>query len=246
MKKYLLSALVVLCACVYGQATLRAATLTAYTTQADFQNALATPFGSYQTDLDGIGIGQASAIPFSDEGYGFTVAAETAGSNTLVVSQIGGSGPPQYATPLTATDDLLVNAFSSGVLAFGANFFVTDSNEAQVSQQLTVEFTFGDTTTELRTFTATSQSDAFWGLVSDSPITLVTLQSPGSSNFASINNMVAGVPVPEPATYMGLLTAAAGLLAGNVMRRRRRSGEPIPRSKSLPWARPAKASQTDL
>jgi hypothetical protein len=245
MKKYLLSALVVLCACVYGQATLRAATLTAYTTQADFQNALATPFGSYQADLGVIGIGQASAIPFSDEGYDFTVAAETAGSNTLVVSQISGSGP-LFVTPLKDTDDLLVNAFSSGVLAFGANFFVTDSNEAQVSQPLTVEFTFGDTTTELRTFTATSQSDAFWGLVSDSPITLVTLQSPGSSNYATINNMVAGVPVPEPATYMGLLTAAAGLLAGNVMRRRRRSGEPIPRSKSLPWAQPAKASQTDL
>jgi hypothetical protein len=246
MKKYLLSALVVLCACVYGQATLRAANLTAYTTQADFQNALATPFGSYQTDLDGISKGQASAIPFSDEGYGFTVAAETAGSNTLYVGEVGGSVPPKFASPFAATDDLLVNAFSSGVLAFGANFFVTNINEAQEFQQLTVEFTFGDTTTELRTFTATSQSDAFWGLVSDSPITLVTLQSPGSSNYATINNMVAGVPVPEPATYMGLLTAAAGLLAGNVMRRRRRSGEPIPRSKSLPWAQPAKASQTDL
>ena len=169
---------------------------TVYTSSAAFSGELAP--GAYTESFDGLSDPPAGPAAFSGGLFSYSASAPSdiyLAGGFLGTSQI---------------DEALTITFTSGnVFALGAEFFATDINDDPVSTQVTI--TLSDGTVE--TFTPTSFATAFRGFVSDQAITSLTISGPGQSLYAGLDNLTvgAGVPLPEPTSWMLAGLALAGL-----------------------------------
>lgn len=174
-----------------------------YTSLATFQTAIGNDAGAYTETFTG-NAGSTSSQSFSGGTplMGYTITGPAAGGVYREGTFIGNNN----------SNSTFTITFTSGnVLAVGGNFFITDFNDAFVTNAA-VTLTYNDGTTT--TFTPADAS-AFSGYVSNLPITSLVMSAPGASRFNTIDNLiVSSVPTPGAAAVLAL----AGLVAG---RRRR-------------------------
>lgn len=199
--KPLYLAALLLCAGTSAQAA-----ITVYTSQAAFLSAVANPGYDTFDDL--------SVVPYDP------TLARTAGSygysvfSTDGLYGAGGSGGDYWLSNNNGLDPLVFQNFSSGVNAFGGNFFTSDVAGQYTLGNLVLTANDGSVLNYALNGTTTS---SFIGFVSDSALTSVAIATDGGLYWPTANNVV--LAVPEPATY-GMLLAGIGLL-GMAARRRR-------------------------
>ena len=192
-----------LCAAASSQAA-----ITVYTSQADFLSATSAPGYDNYDDL---------TVDLYDE-----TIDRTAGSYTYQAYAVGGlygagGGTDHWLSTNQRLSPIVFQNFSTGVSAFGGNFFGSDIGGQYVSGgNLVLTADDGSTLTYALNNTTV---DSFLGFVSDSALTSVTLGTDGAGIYwPTANNVV--LAVPEPATY-GMLLAGLGFVGA--MARRRRS-----------------------
>lgn len=190
-----------LCAAASSQAA-----ITVYTSQAAFLAAVSAPGVDSFDDL-------------TVEPYGDTLD-RTAGGYTYQAYSPGGLwgagvAGDYWLSNNVRTDPIVFSNFSSGVSAFGGNFFTSDVAGGYVpSGNLVVTASDGASLTY--SLNGATQS-SFLGFVYDSSLASVTLSTDGGAYWPTANNVV--LAVPEPATY-GMLLAGIGFV-GLLGRRRR-------------------------
>jgi hypothetical protein len=188
-------------------AALSASTLastTTYTDSATFLTHVAA--GSYFQNFNGLPNPPAGPVPFSGNGFSYSASAP---SDIYLAG--GFLGTSQINEALTIN-------FASNITAFGANFFITDIDDA--FQAISVTLTLYDGTVE--TFIPTSLSDSYRGFTSNVAFTSLVISKPGQSLYAGLDNLTVGTtpdgnPIPEPTS---VLLAGLGL-AGLLVARRR-------------------------
>ena len=189
-----------LCAAAGAQAD-----IIVYTSQSDFLNAVSAPGVDTFDDLAIASYGE--VIHRTAGAYDYQAYSGTG---------IWGAGGP---TDFWLSNNLRYNPivftnFSSGVTAFGGNFFASDIAGQFVDGTVVLTAVDGGTLTyDLGGATPSS----FLGFVATSPLTSVTLGTDGGAYWPTANNVV--LAVPEPATY-GMMLAGITLL-GVAARRRR-------------------------
>jgi hypothetical protein len=139
------------------------------------------------------------------------------------------SQPNQFSTDFEG-DPITFNFLETAITAVGGNFYLTDFNFNTGSGTLGV-FLNGSHVLDLVDATPST----FLGLVSDTPITSLTLVPSQDINlpaplplgsFATVSNLIVdGPPAPEPTSLVLALFGAAGLGAG-LRRRERLVAEP--------------------
>ena len=189
-----------LCAAAGAQAA-----ITVYTSEAAFLGAVSAPGVDTFDDL--------TVAP-----YGDTVFRTAGAYNYQAYSATGiwGAGGPSdfWLSNNIRYNPIVFSNFTSGVSAFGGNFFASDvAGEHVPNGTLVLTAVDGGTLTyDLAGATTAS----FVGFVSTSPLASVSLGTDGGAYWPTANNVV--LAVPEPATY-GMLLAGIGLL-GIAARRR--------------------------
>ena len=201
LKPLFLAAL--LCAAASSQAA-----ITVYTSQVAFLGATSAPGYDSYDDLD---------VDLYDE-----TLDRTAGSYAYQAYAAGGlygagGGTDHWLSTNLRSSPIVFQNFSSGVSAFGGNFFGSDISGQFVAGGNLV-LTALDGTTLTYALNGTTES-SFLGFVSDSALTSVTLATDGGLYWPTANDVVLAAAVPEPATY-GMLLAGLGFV-GAVARRRR-------------------------
>lgn len=177
----------------------------------------------------------ATASPGVDTFAGFSIVGSTPGPLTRLAGPYGytadvvpvsssffggGSTANPFLSTNTDTDIITFNAFSTGVVGFGGNFFGSNINGLFAIGDITVTAT-DSSGTVTQTIVGATQS-GFLGFVSSSAIlsaTLASVQPTTGVLWPSVDNLVLSV-VPEPGTYAMML---AGLGVLGFMARRRRS-----------------------
>lgn len=200
MKSLCLAAL--LCAAASSQAA-----ITTYTSQAAFLAAVSAPGHDSYDDL-------------TVDPYGATLD-RTAGAYAYQAYAAGGlygagTDADHWLSTNLGLDPIVFQNFSSGVTAFGGNFFGSDISGAYVpnaSLLLTAE----DGSTVTYTLDGATRT-SFLGFVSDTALSSVVLSTDGGAYWPTANNVV--LAVPEPASY-GMMLAGLGCV-GMIARRRRR------------------------
>jgi len=150
--------------------------------------------------------------------YGDTVN-RTAGAysyQAYSATGIWGAGGPTdfWLSNNLRYNPIVFSNFSSGVTAFGGNFFASDIAGQFVDGTVVLTAVDGGTLTyDLSDATPSS----FLGFVSTSPLNSVTLGTDGGAYWPTANNVV--LAVPEPATY-GMMLAGITLLGAAARRRR--------------------------
>ena len=193
--------------CAAAAATHANAAITVYTSQSAFLAAVS----SYGTDtfddltVDSLG----DSINRTAGAYSYTASA----ANGLY----GAGGPGDYWLSTNArTDPIVFSNFSSGVTAFGGNFFGSDIAGGYVANG-TLTLTASDGTALTYTLNNATQT-SFLGFIADTGLNTVTVEAPGLGTYwPTANNVV--LAVPEPATY-GMFMAGLGLLGFEARRRR--------------------------
>ena len=110
----------------------------------------------------------------------------------------------------------MFSGFTSGVHAFGGNFFASDISGAYVANGTLLLTASDGTTLNYKLGGATQGS--FLGFISDTGLNTVTIEaSSDGAYWPTANNVV--LAVPEPATY-GMFAAGLGLLSMWGRRRR--------------------------
>ena len=190
-----------LCAAAGAQAA-----ITVYTSESAFLAAVSAPGTDTFDDL--------TVAPYGDTVY------RTAGAyNYQAYSATGiwGAGGPTdfWLSNNTRYNPIVFSQFSSGVSAFGGNFFASD-----IAGQFVPDGTMVLTAVDGGTLTydlTGATTGSFVGFVSTAPLSSVTLGTDGGEYWPTANNVV--LAVPEPATY-GMMLAGMTLL-GVAARRRR-------------------------
>jgi hypothetical protein len=190
-----------LCAATGAQAA-----ITVYTSQSAFLGAVSAPGVDTFDDL--------TVAPYGDTVY------RTAGAyNYQAYSATGiwGAGGPTdfWLSNNVRYNPIVFSNFSSGVYAFGGNFFASD-----IAGQFVPNGTMVLTAVDGGTLTydlAGATAASFVGFVSTSPLSSVSLGTDGGDYWPTANNVV--LAVPEPAAY-GMLLAGVTVL-GVAARRRR-------------------------
>nr|WP_229518832.1 PEP-CTERM sorting domain-containing protein [Massilia rhizosphaerae] len=190
-----------LCAAAGAQAA-----ITVYTSESAFLAAVSAPGTDTFDDL--------TVAPYGDTVY------RTAGAyNYQAYSATGiwGAGGPTdfWLSNNTRYNPIVFSQFSSGVSAFGGNFFASD-----IAGQFVPDGTMVLTAIDGGTLTydlTGATTGSFVGFVSTAPLSSVTLGTDGGEYWPTANNVV--LAVPEPATY-GMMLVGMTLL-GLAARRRR-------------------------
>lgn len=190
-----------LCAAAGAQAA-----ITVYTSESAFLAAVSAPGTDTFDDL--------TVAPYGDTVY------RTAGAyNYQAYSATGiwGAGGPTdfWLSNNTRYNPIVFSQFSSGVSAFGGNFFASD-----IAGQFVPDGTMVLTAVDGGTLTydlTGATTGSFVGFVSTTPLSSVTLGTDGGEYWPTANNVV--LAVPEPATY-GMMLVGMTLL-GVAARRRR-------------------------
>jgi hypothetical protein len=181
------------------------ADITVYTSQADFLAAVSAPGVDTFDDL--------TLDPYGDLLHRTAGAYSYDAYSATGLYGAGGTGGDYWLSNNQRLNPIVFSNFSSGVRAFGGNFFASD---------IFGQYTLGDVVLTAIDGSALtySLSDAgttdFLGFVSTAPLAGVTLNSSGVY-WPTANNVV--LAVPEPATY-GMLLAGLGFVG--LMSRRRR------------------------
>jgi hypothetical protein len=170
---------------------------TVYNTSPEFLSLLAP--GAYTETFNGLADLAAGPVSFSTNGFRFSLSAPSdlyASGDFIGTSQIN--------------EALTINFFSGNVYAVGANFFA--SNVSDELQPVQISLSLSDGTNV--SYTPTSLDDSFRGFVSDVAITSLTINAPGMSLYAGVDNLtLATAVVPEPASALlaclGLIGVAA-------------------------------------
>ena len=136
-----------------------------------------------------------------------------------------GSGSDTWLATTFAADVITFSSFSSGLRAFGGNFFGSDVNGAFLPGQ-SVVLTANDGSTTRTVSLSDTTTTTFLGFIADNALTSVTLRQdgmPSTAYWVTANNVTLGMvtAVPEPETYAMLL---AGLALVGYSARRRREG----------------------
>jgi hypothetical protein len=189
-----------LCAAAGAQAG-----ITVYTSESAFLAAVSAPGTDTFDDL--------TIAPYGD------TLNRTAGAYTYQAysaTGIWGAGGPTdfWLSNNLRYNPIVFSNFSSGVTAFGGNFFASDIAGQFVDGTVVLTAVDGGTLTyDLNGATPSS----FLGFVATSALTSVTLGTDGGAYWPTANNVV--LAVPEPSTY-GMMLAGITLL-GVAARRRR-------------------------
>lgn len=208
---------------VSAQVGVAATIVQTFTSESAFQAALATPFYDSSADINALTLSlKTGPLSFAGNGFGFDINGTGSGQN-LYVTDLKLGPTPKYLTPASSTESLVVGTFSSpgsppsGVTALGGYFFATDGNESFVSQQVSLVFTFADTTTSSQSLTPLSVAGSYFGVIVDTPLSSLNVST--TTNFSTLGGVTVGVPVPEPGTFALL---SGGCFLGIAVRLRRR------------------------
>jgi hypothetical protein len=198
------------------------AALTVYTSQADFDAAVASmmPALSGTDSFDDLVAGaNLGSGPLSRAAGGIGYSA-SAGPDSDILFGAGSASDAWLSTNI-ATDTLSFGAFAPGVFAAGMNLFNSDiagSFLRRGSITLTATDTEGSSsaTIRLRQMSTTS----FLGFISTTEISSLDLTSTAlrATVWPTVNNLALASAVPEPETYLMML---AGIAAVGFMVRRR-------------------------
>ncbi|WP_235889285.1 PEPxxWA-CTERM sorting domain-containing protein [Glacieibacterium frigidum] len=193
------------------------AAITVYTDQASFLAAVSAPGVD---GYDGFNIFGTTNSPItrSAGSYGYTASAGNGffGAGTV--------GDPWLSTT-TATDPIVLNAFTGGVRGVGGLFFGSDIGGSFQAGDVVLNATDASGTVTRTILNATTSS--FLGFVTDGAFTSISIASvqpgPGSFLWPTIENLtLAGAAVapgvPEPASW-ALMIGGFGLV-GAAMRRK--------------------------
>lgn len=176
----------------------QAASIT-YTSSVAFVSRVAP--GSYTENFDGMGNPPPGPVAFSGGAFAYSASAPSdiyLGGGFLGASQIN--------------EALTINFTSGNVTAIAANFFATDINDDFQAAGLQIDLSDGTSVI----FSPPTAGDSFLGFVSDVTITSLTIQGPGPSLYAGLDNLLVGT-APEPGSLALVGLAMSGLL---VARRR--------------------------
>jgi hypothetical protein len=185
------------------------ADITIFTNKAAFDAAVTAPGVDTFNDL--IVMPYPASLTRSAGGYSYTVSS---------TDGLYGAGVPgdSWLSNNTLTQPMVFSNFSGGVTAFGGNFFGSDVS-GLFTPGSSVTLTANDGTTSTFTLNNTT-TNSFLGFTSTAALVSVSLQSVGTTNWPTANNLTLAMaaPVPEPGSYAMLL---AGVALVGVARRRR-------------------------
>jgi hypothetical protein len=184
-----------------------------YTSQAAFTSALNAGFYSQNFQSLPNNSGLSTPANFAGgAGNAITYQASTSAQAFLVFDFSGN----QYLTTATTfgtgwSAPITITFTGAPVNAIGGSFFLTSISGSIVGDAFSVSFSDGSS------HSLSGQTNTtFFGYVSDTPITSVTISPPATHRFVSIDNLIVGSAVPTP--------GGAGVFGGMMlvgMRRRR-------------------------
>jgi hypothetical protein len=119
-----------------------------------------------------------------------------------------GSGADRWLSNNARTDSITFADFSSGVSAFGGNFFASDAAGQFVFGNMVLTASDGSS---LVYALNNADTNSFVGFVSTSPLSSVTLATDGGVYWPTANNVTLAMAVPEPSSW-GMLLGGMGLL----------------------------------
>lgn len=192
-----------------GLAADRAEAATTYTSAASFLANLAP--NSHSEDFSSRTGAVYTSVTFTNGTYS---ATGTTGAQALLVFALSGNN---YLTTSTSTSGFSAPvhlALSSNVTAIGGSFFKTGVAGNVVGGNIQLNFSDGSS------HTLSGQSNSsFFGYISDTPITSLTIIPDASHHFVSLDNLRFGAAIPAP--HAALAPLAGVLLCGPRRRPRR-------------------------
>ncbi|MGD8451856.1 MAG: PEP-CTERM sorting domain-containing protein [Phycisphaerae bacterium] len=174
---------------------------TTYDNQSDFLSHVES--GYYLESFGAPAESELSPPGFTDGTYAWNVASL---DDLYVWGEDVAGGTPCVGTVGTnsAGYDVTITFVGAPVTAFGGSFYVTNVVFGAVEGDLTVALNDGTSVVLDSPYTS-----AFTGFTSDIPITSVTLSpEPDAGLFVTLDDVVVGTTIPEPAS-LGLLAVGA-------------------------------------
>lgn len=192
-----------LCAAGAAQASIQV-----YTSEADFLAAVSAPGVDRFDDLGNVQYSPRFTRSAGDYSYQASTYGALWGAGTAADHWLSNNSPH---------DSIVFDHFSTGISAFGGNFFASDVDGQFVDGSVTLSASDGSTFTYTLDHAGTA---SFLGFVSTSTLDAVALGVGYDSGYwPTVNNLV--LAVPEPGSYAMLL---AGLgFVGVASRRRSRT-----------------------
>ena len=194
---------------ITGAAASLSAQTISFTSQSAFLAALNSGFYLQNFSSQTAFAGPLASLSFSGGTPTFSYSITAPASGLFVNQDAGGLN----AIGNFATSDPVLFSFTSGnVYAVGAEYYLTDISGNPQNGNTSLTFS-GGATASVPSSSAVSQSPyAFFGLISSSPITSLSVFDGATAHFVNVANLYVGVaPVPEPGTAALLATGIAGL-----------------------------------